>query len=61
MHNMSFLFILFNKSYVCVDFYFKLILIKKNLIKHNKVNNSYYDIKYLNLFLSPNFSNFVFV
>jgi hypothetical protein len=48
---MVFFFILFNKLYVCVDFYYKLILINK-FIKHNWVNDSGCDIKYLNLYLS---------
>ena len=54
-----FLFILFNKSYWCVDFYFKLILIKK-IIKQNQVNNPYCDTKYLYLYLSLNFFQFCF-
>ena len=51
-----FLFILFNKSYVFVDLYFNLILINR-FIKHNQVNYSYYNIKYLDLYLSLSFSN----
>ena len=57
---MFFFFILFNKSYVCINFYFKLILIKK-IIKHNQVNDSYCDIKYLDLHLSLSFFNYFFV
>ena len=49
-----FYFILFNKFYVCVDFCYKLILIKK-FIKHNQVNYLYCDIKYFNLYLSLSF------
>jgi hypothetical protein len=59
-YKMFFFFILFNKSYVGVYFYFKLILINK-IIKHKQVNDPYYDIKYLDLYLSLNFFNFIFV
>jgi len=53
-------FILFSKVYVSINFYYKLILINK-LIKQNRVNNLYCTIKYLNLYLSFNFYNFVFI
>jgi len=53
-------FILFNKSYVCVDFYYKLILVNK-FIEHNQVNNPYCNIKYLDLHLALNFFNYVFI
>jgi hypothetical protein len=35
---------------MCVDFYFKLILINK-FIKHNQVNHLYCDIKYLDIYI----------
>jgi hypothetical protein len=38
LHNIVFYFILFNKFYMCVKFYYKLILINK-FIKDNRVNN----------------------
>jgi len=43
-----------------INFYFELILINK-FIKHNQVNDSYCDIKYLDLLLFLNFYNVVFV
>ena len=36
---------------MCVDLYYKLILINK-FIKHNQLNNLYCDIKYINLSLN---------
>jgi hypothetical protein len=57
LHIFFLLLILFNKSYVCVDFYLKLNLIKK-IIKHNQVNYLYYDIKYIDLYLSLDFFYF---
>jgi hypothetical protein len=54
-----FFFILLNKSYVYVNFYFKLILINK-FVKHNQVNYPYCDIKYLDLLLSLIFFQFCF-
>jgi hypothetical protein len=53
-------FFLFKKSYVCVDFYFKLIFFKK-IIKYNQANDPYWDIKYLVLYLFFIFFNFIFV
>ena len=63
MYNLAqylFSFILFNKFYACFDFYYKLILINK-FIEHNQVSDPYYDIKYLNLYLFLNFSNYIFI
>ena len=54
-----FFFLLLNKSYVYVNFYFKLILINK-FVKHNQVNYPYCDIKYLDLLLSLIFFQFCF-
>ena len=45
---------------MCVDFCDKLIFINK-FIKQNRINNLFYDIKYLGLHLSFNFSSFFFV
>ena len=45
---------LFNKFYVFIDFYYRLILVNK-FTKYNKVNESCYNIKYLDLYLSLNF------
>ena len=45
---------------MCVDLYYKLILINK-FIEHNQVNDLYYDIKYLDLHLFLNFSNYIFI
>jgi hypothetical protein len=53
-------FILFNKIYVSINFYYKLILINK-FIKQNRINDIYCAIKYLDLYLSFNFCNFVFI
>jgi hypothetical protein len=39
-------FILFNKFYMCVNMYYKLIFINK-FIRHNRVNDSCCNIKYL--------------
>ena len=39
--NIFFSFIFFDKFYVCVDFYYKLILINK-FIKYNQINNPCY-------------------
>jgi hypothetical protein len=39
---------------MCVDFYYKLILINK-FTKHNLINNLCCDIKYFDLYLSLNF------
>jgi hypothetical protein len=58
LHIIILLLILFNKSYLCVDFYLKLNLIKK-IIKHNQVNYLYYNIKYIDLHLSLVFSYFL--
>ena len=52
-------FMLFNKFYVFIDFYYRLILVKK-FTKYNKVNEPCYNIKYLDLYLSLNFSTCVF-
>jgi hypothetical protein len=43
-------FILFNKFYVYVDFFYILIFINI-FIKHNQVNDLYCDIKYLDPYL----------
>jgi hypothetical protein len=53
-----FFFILFNKFYLCFDFYYKLILIKK-IIKHNR-QIIYFVIKYFNLYVSFNIFKFYF-
>jgi hypothetical protein len=58
--NYCFYFILFNKFYVFVDFYYKLILINK-FSKHSRVNGPCCAYKYLDLYLSLNFFSFVFV
>jgi hypothetical protein len=55
-----FSFLLSNKFYVIVDFYYKLILINK-FIKHIKINDSCCTLKYLDLYLSLNFLNFIFI
>jgi hypothetical protein len=62
------IFFLFNKSYVCVGFYYKFyvffyykfILIEK-VIKHNKVNYLCCDVKYLYLHLSLNCSQHLII
>jgi hypothetical protein len=46
LHSIYFLFYLIN--FVCVDFYYRLILIKK-IVKYNQVYDPCYDIKYLDL------------
>ena len=51
---------LFNKFYLSVDFYYKLILINK-FIKHNHVNDMCCVIKYLDLYLLFIFCNFIFI
>ena len=53
-------FLSYSINLMCINFYFKLILIKK-IIKHNQVNDSYCDIKYLDLHLSLSFFNYFFV
>ena len=58
--NYIFSFILLNKFYVCVDFYYKLILINK-FIKYNKFNDPCCDIKYIDIYLSLNFSKYIFI
>jgi hypothetical protein len=58
--NFLFYFILFNKFYVCFNFCYKLILIN-NFVKHNRVNDPCCDIKYLDLHLSLNLSNYIFI
>ena len=60
LHGIFFPFILFNKFYVSINFYYKLILINK-FIKQNRVNDLYCAIKYLDLYLSLNFYNFIFI
>jgi hypothetical protein len=61
LHKMFFFyFILFNKFYVCFNFCYKLILIN-NFVKHNRVNDPCCDIKYLDLHLSLNLSNYIFI
>ena len=55
-----FTFIVFNKFYVCVGFYYKFILINQ-FIKNNQVNYPCCDIKYFNLHLSLGFFSFFFV
>ena len=47
--------IFFDKFYICVDFCYKLISINK-FIRHGRVNNPYYNVKYLNLYLFISFS-----
>jgi hypothetical protein len=47
-------FILFNKIYMYINFCYKLIFINK-FIKYNQVNDTFYNIKYLNLSLFLNF------
>ena len=42
-------FLFYSINLMCINFYFELILINK-FIKHNQVNNSYCDIKYLDFF-----------
>jgi hypothetical protein len=56
---MFLLFILSNKSYVCVDFYLQLNLINK-FIKHNQLNYPHYNIKYLHLYLFISFFYFFY-
>jgi len=51
---------LFNKYYVSSNFYYKLILINK-LIKHYRINDSWCVIKYIDLYFSSNFCNFIFI
>jgi hypothetical protein len=58
-HNILFL-LLYSINFVSVNFYYKLILINI-FIKHNQLNNPYYTIKYLNLYLFFNFCNFNFI
>ena len=60
LHNIFLPFILFNKFYVSISFYYKLILINK-FIKHNRVNVSCCAIKYLDLYLFLDFCTFVFI
>jgi len=60
LHNIFLPSILFNKFYVFISFYYKLILINK-FIKHNRVNVSCCAIKYLDLYLSLDFCTFVFI
>jgi len=50
---------LFNKFYVFIDFYYRLISVNK-FTKYNKVNEPCYNIKYLDLYLFLNFSTCVF-
>jgi hypothetical protein len=50
-------FILFNKFFVFVNFCYGLIFINK-FIKHNHINDPYYDIKYPDLYPSLNFFQF---
>ena len=54
------IFFLFNKFYVCVNFYYKFILINK-FIKHNQINDPCCNIKYIDLYLCLSFSSFVFI
>ena len=58
-HNILFL-LLYSINFVSINFYYKLILINI-FIKHNQLNNPYYTIKYLNLYLFFNFCNFNFI
>ena len=44
----------------CVDFCYRLIFINKFII-HNQVNDPYCEIKYFDLHIFLNFSNFFFV
>ena len=53
-------FILFNKFYMCINFCYKLIFLNK-YIKYNQVNDTFYNIKYLNLHSFFNFSGFFFI
>ena len=46
-------------NFTCVDFCYGLIFINK-FMKHNHVNDSYCNIKYIDLYLSLNFFSFSF-
>ena len=46
MYSFFFPFMIFKKNYVCVDFYYRLILVNK-FIKYNQVNDPCFNIKYL--------------
>jgi hypothetical protein len=59
LHGICFPFILFNKLYVYINFYYKINLINK-FIKHNRINDLCCAIKYLDLYLFFYFWNFVF-
>ena len=55
------LFVFFySMNFMCVNFCYKLILINKFII-HKRVNNSDYDIKYSDLYLSLNVLSFIFI
>jgi len=43
MYSLAYIFFIFllNKFHMCIDFYYKLILVNK-FIKHNQVNNLFF-------------------
>jgi hypothetical protein len=63
-----FFYLLFNKLYVCVGFYYKFyiffyykFILIEEFIKHNQVNYPCCDFRYLDLHFSLGFLNFIFV
>jgi hypothetical protein len=61
IYNIEYYYLLFYSIYlICIYFYYCLIEVINKLRKHNQINISSYKIKYLDLYLSFDFFNFIF-
>jgi len=56
-----FLFLFYSKKLMCVSISITNLFLINKFIRHNQVNDLYYDIKYPDLYLFLSFFNFIFI